>query len=388
AECSETKEAFSCQCPQGVTGKRCEIIREKEELRKIELSVRFVSLNWSDALADQSSTAHKRVSYTIAKSLRVLFHEDDTFVGVQVRRLLSGSVIAEFDLYMKDNASLVPAKSLQDAVAQGSIGGLPVDPNYLNIRQVTCSQPLGMENGRIEDDQVTVSSESKTHEAGKGRLNGKAWHAQELGPNEYLQIRFHTNVNITAIATRGDGDSGFVKSYTLSYSNDGDVWRTFLDAADASKTKIYRANNDTSSVVKEILPQPITLVKYIRVIPMSWEKTIGMRIELYGCISNPVLQPDALPTIAQPSHTEKKPVVTDPDVQGVDAKKDEYAWGKYLGITFGLVMVLVFVVSCFVWRRTTKKKRQKDDAPLVLTRFQDGSYRDIERNDDEDDDAV
>ena len=83
-----------------------------------------------------------------------------------------------------------------------------------------------------------VSSESKTHEAGKGRLNGKAWHAQELGPNEYLQIRFHTNVNITAIATRGDGDSGFVKSYTLSYSNDGDVWRTFLDAADASKTKV------------------------------------------------------------------------------------------------------------------------------------------------------
>lgn len=144
------------------------------------------------------------------------------------------------------------------------------------------------------------------------------------------------------------------------------------------------ANNDTKSVVKTTLSQPITSVKLIRVIPESYEQSIAMRVELYGCLSDPVLPISPPSTTAKP--VEPETVKTKPNVEGVKGDKDDYAWGQYLGITFGLIMAVVVVVSCFLWWRSSRNKKQKEDTPLVLTRFQDGSYREIER--EEEDDAV
>lgn len=151
--------------------------------------------------------------------------------------------------------------------------------------------------------------------------------------------------------------------------------------------QVCNANNDSSSIVKQDLAQPIKSVKFIRVIPVAHEKAIAMRIELYGCMSDPVLKSEINRPTTRPTKTEE-PVKTNPNVQGVKSKKDEYAWGQYLGIAFGVLMAIVVVVSCFMWWRRSKRKRQKEDTPLVLTRFQDGKYREIDGNDEEDEEAV
>jgi hypothetical protein len=110
-----------------------------------------------------------------------------------------------------------------------------------------------------------------------------------------------------------------------------------------------------------------------------------MRTEIYGCISDPVLSPDEIPT-TQPSLT----VPTEPNVAAVGARDNEYSWGKYLGITFGLLMVIGCLIAFFIWWRSSKKKQQREKTPLVMTRFQDGEYKVIEKNAEEydDEDAV
>lgn len=134
-----------------------------------------------------------------------------------------------------------------------------------------------------------------------------------------------------------------------------------------------------------ILSEPITSTKFIRVIPRDYKGAISMRIELYGCLSHPLLhtKPTSLPT---PTDSPKEPgaAITNPNVQGVSSsKKNEYAWGQYLGISFAVVMAIVIIVSCFMWWKSSMKKGKKDVAPLVLTRYEDGSYRKVAREDEE-----
>ena len=84
-----------------------------------------------------------------------------------------------------------------------------------------------MENGQIEDDQIRASSEvDNGHAAVNGRLNlirgVGAWLAKGGDENPWLQVDFLENTTVTAISTQGRHDSlQFVKSYTVSYSNDG-----------------------------------------------------------------------------------------------------------------------------------------------------------------------
>ncbi|XP_031575042.1 uncharacterized protein LOC116308701 [Actinia tenebrosa] len=377
AECIEKADAY-CKCPRGLTGKRCEVIEKQDELIKLQMGVRFTSLHWSEQLTDKTSSEYRGVKYRIENSLRNVFIDDESFVGVQVNKLVKGSVIANFDLYMNENASVVPAKTLQIAVKHGSIGGLAVDAEYLSIKQVTCDRALGMENGRIKDEQISASSKSANQHASRARLNSpKGWHAKEVTSKNYIQVRFHSNVNVTAIATQGDAVGSFVTAYVLSYSTDGDVWMDIKESINSTFAKNFTANNDTNTIVKNILPEPITLVKYIRVIPVSWSNATGMRIEVYGCITDPILPPEEIPTTFP-----KQTLMTEPKVKAVASNKDEYSWGKYLGITFGLLMVVGCLLAFFMWWRSSKKKEQKEKAPLVMTKLHGNEYKVINKNDD------
>ena len=91
------------------------------------------------------------------------------------------------------------------------------------------SRPLGMENDEISDDQITSSSDFDLHlRAANGRLNSvagndkTAWSSQKDDLNPWLQVDFQRSTIITGISTQGrQGSNQFVKSYTISFSDNG-----------------------------------------------------------------------------------------------------------------------------------------------------------------------
>lgn len=105
-----------------------------------------------------------------------------------------------------------------------------------------------------------------------------------------------------------------------------------------------------------------------------------MRVEVYGCLSiHPVLPTE--PTTD---------AVSTPDVAAVTAKEDEeWPWGAYLGIVFGILLVVGVVVAITCWKKKSREKRQEagtDEALMGMSKYGDGEYRVIEKNATEPDD--
>lgn len=48
--------------------------------------------------------------------------------------------------------------------------------------------------------------------------------------------------------------------------------------------KVFDGNTDQFSVVSHLLKNPI-ITQYIRIIPVSWQSSIGLRADFYGCKS-------------------------------------------------------------------------------------------------------
>jgi hypothetical protein len=89
-----------------------------------------------------------------------------------------------------------------------------------------------MENGKISDNQITASSEyDVTTGVPIARLNFRArdglagaWSPRASDQGQCLQVDFQRFINITAISTQGREGcvcNQFVKSYTISFSDDG-----------------------------------------------------------------------------------------------------------------------------------------------------------------------
>ena len=94
---------------------------------------------------------------------------------------------------------------------------------------------LGMENGKISDNNITASTVQSTSytPAKNGRLNytsGSSWCAGTSDTNPYLQIDLHTLHIICAVSTQGNTQADqWVKNYTLQLSTDGTTWTDYKE---------------------------------------------------------------------------------------------------------------------------------------------------------------
>ncbi|KAJ6662254.1 hypothetical protein lerEdw1_012417 [Lerista edwardsae] len=170
-----------------------------------------------------------------------------------------------------------------------------------------CFMPLGMESGAIKNAQITASSYKKNWVSSwepslarlnlKGRIN--AWQAkvhdqnavklyllilQSNNNNQWLQIDLLQPKKISAIATQGAKSLStemYVKSFSIAYSEDGSVWKSYLDTS-TSMDKVFTGNINSSSQAKHFFSPPI-FSRFIRVIPNTWNQRIVLRMELFGC---------------------------------------------------------------------------------------------------------
>ena len=95
---------------------------------------------------------------------------------------------------------------------------------------VECYFPLGMENMKIDNAQITSSSVFGLHKAYYGRLNllsfhgdpaRSAWCASTKDKDPYLEVDFGQATTVSGVAVQGLSlFDNFVTSFRLCYSND------------------------------------------------------------------------------------------------------------------------------------------------------------------------
>lgn len=161
------------------------------------------------------------------------------------------------------------------------------------IDPAQCRYPLGMEDGRIKNDDITASSQwHETTGPQFARLNREegdgAWcPAGQLHPSvvQYLQVDLRQLIFLTVVATQGryarNTGIEYARKYRLEYSRDGHRW---IPWRNRSGSEIIMGNINTyDTVVRDLHPPIIT--RFLRLIPVTDAVlTVCMRIELFGCL--------------------------------------------------------------------------------------------------------
>ena len=99
-----------------------------------------------------------------------------------------------------------------------------------------CQIQLGMQNGKLPNSALSASSQYNAYAgpenarlhfcAESGRYG--AWIAQKQDHNQYYQVDFGVETQVTRIETQGRQDSlQYVKEYTLRYSIDGSYFKQY-----------------------------------------------------------------------------------------------------------------------------------------------------------------
>ncbi|XP_056286983.1 neuropilin-2a isoform X2 [Pseudoliparis swirei] len=151
-----------------------------------------------------------------------------------------------------------------------------------------CSMALGMESGKISDDQIAASTTFYDNRwlPRQARLNNgdNAWTPSEDSNKEYIQVDLHFLKVLTGIATQGAVSKETLKSYyvttfKLEVSTNGEDWMVYRHG---KNHKVFHANTDPAEVVLNRIPQPV-LARFVRIRPQTWRNGIALRFELYGC---------------------------------------------------------------------------------------------------------
>lgn len=148
-------------------------------------------------------------------------------------------------------------------------------------RPVVCTDPMGLGDGMMADQQVSVSSELEA-KVGKKHIiidGPSAWQPLSNTPTEWIQFNFLEPRKITGLVTQG-GPKGWVKTYKVSYSNDAIHWNPIVNERQDEILFFGNIDKDTPQTNYFNLPIQTT---YLKVIPLKWDKNIQMRIEPHGC---------------------------------------------------------------------------------------------------------
>uniref|UniRef100_A0A3Q2D258 Neuropilin n=1 Tax=Cyprinodon variegatus TaxID=28743 RepID=A0A3Q2D258_CYPVA len=151
-----------------------------------------------------------------------------------------------------------------------------------------CSLALGMESGKISDDQISASTTFYDNRwlPRQARLNNddNAWTPAEDSNKEFIQVDLHFLKVLTGISTQGaiskeTQKSYYVTTFKLEVSTNGEDWMVYRHG---KNHKIFHANTDPAEVVLNRIPQPL-LARFVRIRPQTWKNGIALRFELYGC---------------------------------------------------------------------------------------------------------
>ena len=109
-----------------------------------------------------------------------------------------------------------------------------------------CNRPLGMEDGRITDSQITASSYHSRYylyEPRRGRLNEYylSWASNYRNTNQWIKVTFDEVHYITGVITQGYDDA-WVTSYKVAFTEDGTNWQ-YVTGTNGQDKVCMKSNN-------------------------------------------------------------------------------------------------------------------------------------------------
>ncbi|XP_074633812.1 neuropilin-1a-like [Acropora palmata] len=148
----------------------------------------------------------------------------------------------------------------------------------------SCSKPLGMEDGSIKDQMISVSSTHSTSKKAWGRLHNTkgSWTPNDDNTLQWFQVNFQPEVKrIMQIATQGNGNSHYwVKKYYIMFQKQGAP--NLERYVESNKQMTFTGNNNQYAVVKNKISNPFDAIA-VRIVPIEFSGRIALRVELYGC---------------------------------------------------------------------------------------------------------
>lgn len=144
-----------------------------------------------------------------------------------------------------------------------------------------CTDAMGLEEGMLNDQQISVSSQASPDNSKKAlRLDSpQAWQPLTNTPNEWIKFDFLEPRTLTGVETKG-GPGGWVSAYNVRYSHDDHHWNPILD--DYSNEKMFLGNFDQHTPHNNTFERPVQ-ARYMQIVPKKWTNNIQMRVEPHGC---------------------------------------------------------------------------------------------------------
>ncbi|XP_033109082.1 SCO-spondin-like [Anneissia japonica] len=154
-----------------------------------------------------------------------------------------------------------------------------------------CIDPLGVEDGTIPSDQLTVSSVYNDHTwygADRGRLNAEeenagygGWSAKANDSNPWIQADLGILNEVTGVITQGSNDwNEWVTSYEVHHSVDNTNFQPVTEGS--GQTAVFTGNSDQNTAVTNMFHTGV-FARYIRIHPTDWNEHISLRFEVLGC---------------------------------------------------------------------------------------------------------
>ncbi|XP_038060290.1 EGF-like repeat and discoidin I-like domain-containing protein 3 [Patiria miniata] len=149
---------------------------------------------------------------------------------------------------------------------------------------VECSspQPLGMEDGTIQDDRITASSIlGTTYPARKARLNiDNGWAAWSNDANPWIEVDLVQSTVVTGVTTQG-GYGVYVTAYKVSYKKQPSSDREHVTDGKGN-IKVFIGNYDAYTPVTNLFDESV-VATVVRIEPTEWQNGLALRLELLGC---------------------------------------------------------------------------------------------------------
>uniref|UniRef100_A0A061QFX2 Putative hemolectin n=1 Tax=Cupiennius salei TaxID=6928 RepID=A0A061QFX2_CUPSA len=124
-----------------------------------------------------------------------------------------------------------------------------------------------------------LSSEYGTRSAG-------AWIAGKLNDLQFIEMDLGQIQPLYGVITKGrSGHDEWVKSYKVLYSRDGDAYHYVRDPAAPNGEKIFTGNYDSETEVEHLFWKPFE-ARFVRIQPVTFYKSIAMRVDVLGCASD------------------------------------------------------------------------------------------------------
>ncbi|XP_026667953.1 hemocytin isoform X2 [Ceratina calcarata] len=142
-----------------------------------------------------------------------------------------------------------------------------------------CDEPMGLDNGLMYPEQISVSSSSTDVLPNLKLSSSDVWHPQVNNPHQFVKIDFLEPRNLTGIATKG-GEGSWTRAYKVFYSMDNVQWNPVLDENGLERE--FLANFDSDSEKRNYFQRPLN-ARYLKVQPIRWHEQISLKLEVLGC---------------------------------------------------------------------------------------------------------